>query len=102
MKKYVVREQRLPVFRKLDLYTPKGLIDLSFREHPGLRIGNFFNLNAGIAYEMIVDEELRAEKMDLQDLVRIMSIEGDTTDAKAQHEADVEQAYMANSPTRPR
>jgi hypothetical protein len=48
-----VRESRLPEFRTRDLYTKAGLIELSFKEHPGLRIGNFFNLNAKIAYDMM-------------------------------------------------
>ena len=42
MQKYVVHEDRVPVFQPLEFYTKVGLTALSFKEHPGRRIGNFF------------------------------------------------------------
>jgi|ERR1017187_4256945 hypothetical protein len=95
MQKYVVRESRLPVFRDLDLYTKAGLTDLSFKEHPGLRFGNFFNLNAKVAYDMIMDEELLAEKRDLADTVMAMSIGGDTEDARLMQQAIIDESFRS-------
>jgi hypothetical protein len=100
MPKYVVRESRLPVFRILDLYTPKGLTELGFKEHPGLRFGNLFNLNAQAAYEAIVQEQLRAERDELMDMARAMSIDGDQEDARLMQEALVEQAFLSTETTR--
>ncbi len=100
MSKYMVRESRLPVFRVLDLYTPEGLVQLSFKEHPGLRFGNLFNLNAKVAYDLIVDEQLRAERADLADTVRAMAIGGDGEDARLMQEALVEQAFLNTVTTR--
>lgn len=100
MPRYVVRESRLPVFRNLDLYTPAGLAELSFKEHPGLRFGNLFNLNAKFAHDLIVDEELRAEREDLMDTARTMAIEGDREDARLMQEALVEQAFLSTETTR--
>ncbi len=98
--KYVVRESRLPVFRVLDLYTPKGLVELAFKEHPGLRFGNLFNLNANYAYNLIVDEQLRAERNELMDMARTMSIDGDHEDERLMQEALVEQAFLSTETTR--
>jgi hypothetical protein len=98
--KYVVRESRLPVFRILDLYTPKGLTELGFQEHPGLRFGNFFNLNAQVAYETIVQEQLRAERDELMDMARTMSIDGDHEDERLMQEALVEQAFLSTETAR--
>jgi hypothetical protein len=100
MPTYFVRESRLPVFRNLDLYTPAGLAELSFKEHPGLRFGNLFNLNAKFAYDLIVDEELRAERDDLMETARAMAIEGDKEDARLMQEALVEQAFLSTETTR--
>jgi hypothetical protein len=100
MQKYMVRESRLPVFRKLDLYTTAGLIDLSFKEHPGLHFGNFFNLNAKVAHEMIVEEELRAEKRDLADTVRAMAIAGDEEEALLMQQAVIDEAFRSYDSTR--
>jgi hypothetical protein len=95
MQKYVVRESRLPVFRNLDLYTKAGLIDLSFKEHPGLRIGNFFNLNAKVAYNMIKDEELFAERQDLADTVLAMAVDGDTEEARLMQKAISDESFRS-------
>ncbi len=100
MPKYVVRESRLPVFRILDLYTPKGLTELGFKEHPGLRFGNLFNLNAQAAHDLIVDEQLRAERDELMDMARTMSIDGDHEDARLMQEALVEQAFLSTETER--
>ncbi len=93
MRRYVVRERRLPVFRPLDLYTEKGLIDLSFKEHPGLRIGNFFNLNASIARDMFIKEQLLAEREDLTDLAHAMSLGGDGSEGGAVQQAIIDESF---------
>jgi hypothetical protein len=95
MQRYVVRETRLPVFRPRDLYTKAGLVELSFKEHPGLRIGNFFNLNAKAAYQAIVSEQLYADRMELTDLAVAMAVGGDTEEAEAMQDAIKEQSFMS-------
>jgi hypothetical protein len=101
MQKYVVHEARPPVFRTLDLYTKAGLIDLSFKEHPGLRIGNFFNLNANEAYERIVNEQLAAERQDVSDTAVAMAIMGDTEDAGAMQQALLDESRQSWWPAPP-
>lgn len=81
MQRYVVHAARVPEFRPRDLYTKAGLIDMSFKEHPGLRIGNFFNLNAPAAYERIINEQLFAARQDLVDTVIAMANGGDEEEA---------------------
>jgi hypothetical protein len=95
MQRYVVRESRLPVFRPRDLYTTAGLIERSFKEHPGLRIGNFFNLNAKAAYQAIVSEQLYADRMELTDLAIAMAVGGDAVEAEAMQDAIKEQSFMS-------
>jgi len=98
MQKYVVRESRLPVFRTRDLYTKAGLIELSFKEHPGLRIGNFFNLNSKAAYDMIIDEQLFAARQDLVDTVFAMAAGGDPQEVDVMQQAILDSAFIRESP----
>lgn len=93
MSRYVVHGARLPVFRRRDLYTKAGLIDLSFKEHPGLLVGNFFNLNAATAYETVMNEELFASKRDLSDTAYAMAVGGDSSEAKAAQEAMGDESF---------
>ena len=98
MRKYVVRESRLPEFRTRDLYTKAGLIELSFKEHPGLRIGNFFNLNAKVAYDMMIDEQLYAARQDLVDTVFAMAAGGDPREIDVMQQAILDSAFIRESP----
>jgi hypothetical protein len=98
MEKYVVREVRLPVFRTRDLYTKAGLIDLSFKEHPGLRLGNLFNLNANFAYDKIITEQLYAARQDLADTTFAMAAMGDKTELDAMQQAIIDDGFNQESP----
>jgi hypothetical protein len=98
MEKYVVNESKLPVFRTLDLYTKAGLTDLSFKEHPGLRIGNIFNLNAKYAYDRIVDEQLGAERQELVETALAFAALGDTEDIEAMKQAIISDGFNKESP----
>jgi hypothetical protein len=97
MQRYVVRESRLPVFRPRDLHTTAGLIDQSFKEHLGLRIGNFFNLNAKAAHEAIVNEQLLADRQELTDLAVAMAVGGDQEEAEAMQDAIKEKSFMSGT-----
>jgi hypothetical protein len=97
MQRYVVRESRVPVFRPRDLYTKEGLIERSFKEHPGLRIGNFFNLNAKAAYEAIVNEQLFADRQELTDIAIAMAVGGDAEEAEAMQQAIIEKSFMSGT-----
>jgi hypothetical protein len=77
MSKYIVRADRIPEFRTRDLYTKKGLQDLSFREHPGLWVGNFFNDNVPQAFEMFLEDNRLANIRDLTDTALAMTVGGD-------------------------
>jgi hypothetical protein len=82
MARYVVHERRVPVFRERDLYTKAGLVEISLKEHPGLRVGNIFNLNAPAAYSMYLDEQERSEKAEMEDTAYAMAVGGDVAEAK--------------------
>jgi hypothetical protein len=82
MARYVVHEKRVPAFRERDLYTKAGLVELSLKEHPGLRVGNLFNLNAPAAYGMYLDEQERSERADMEDTAYAMAVGGDVAEAK--------------------
>ena len=101
LQKFVVHESRLPVFRPRDLYAKAGLIDLSFREHPGLHIGNFFNLNAGAAYEKMIDEQLWAARQDLADTAVAMAIGGDAGEIGVAQESILDESRFSWWPQRP-
>jgi hypothetical protein len=75
--KYVVRESRPPIFRDRDLFTTQGLIDLSFKNHPGLMFGNILGLNEAPAYEMFLDDQRQKNMQDLSDTAHAMARGGD-------------------------
>jgi hypothetical protein len=77
MSKYEVRADRIKEFRVRDLYTTEGLVDYSYRAHPGLRIGNFFSSNSAQAYEMYLEDERLSEIADLTDTALAMTVGGD-------------------------
>jgi len=97
MSKYVVRSARLPVFRNVDLYTKAGLIDLSFKSHPGLRVGNFFNLNSGIAYEAAMNDQKTADRQDLADTALAMAAGGDPSEAEVLQDAIIDDSFWAGT-----
>lgn len=78
---YVVRETRPPIFRARDLYTQTGLIDLYFKNHPGLIIGNVLGLNSAAAFDMYQDDLRQANMDDLKDTAHAMAQGGDTAGA---------------------
>jgi hypothetical protein len=82
MQKYVVHGARVPPFRDRDLYTKEGLIDLGFKNHPGLLIGNIFGLNKGFAYEAFLRDEKVAWDLDQHDEALAMAVGGDLEEAK--------------------
>ncbi len=79
--KYVVRESRPPVFRNRDLFTNEGLIDLSFKSHPGLIFGNLLGLNGPLAYQMYLDEQRLSDMHDLSDTAHAMDRGGDKAES---------------------
>jgi hypothetical protein len=98
MQKYVVRESREPVFRTRDLLTKAGMIDLAFKEHPGLRFGNFFNLNAPAAYDRAIREQLAASRSDLADDTFAMAAGGDPSEEAVMQQDILDASFSAQSP----
>jgi hypothetical protein len=82
MPAYSVSAVRVPEFRERDLYTKDGMEDLSFKRHPGLLVGNQFNLNRDAAYEMFLADTWRTTKSDYRDMARAMAMGGDQYEAK--------------------
>ncbi len=78
---YVVRETRPAVFRDRDLYNTKGLVDLSFKSHPGLIVGNFLGLNSKVAYEMYLDDQRLENIQDLAETAHAMALGGDKAES---------------------
>jgi hypothetical protein len=78
---YVVRETRPAVFRDRDLYTTRGLVNLSFKTHPGLIVGNFLGLNSKVAYAMYLDDQRLANIEDLSETARAMAVGGDKAES---------------------
>jgi hypothetical protein len=97
MSRYVVRGTRLPVFRNVDLFTREGLIDLSFKEHPGLRVGNFFNLNSGLAFEAALNDQKMADRRDLTDTAYAMAVGGDPSEAMVLQDSIIDESFRAGT-----
>ena len=87
MPAYTVKDATAESFQMRDIYTLKGRYEVSFREHPGLHVGNISGSNRRAAYSMfLVDERLRNIR-DLDDTARAM-------DAGLDH---AEAAYIFNA-----
>ncbi len=93
MARYIVHGKRLPTFRTRDLYTKQGLIELSFKEHPGLRIGNFFGLNNSYAYQVAINEAMYADRQDVIDTALAMVAGGDKGEADAMQQALIDESF---------
>lgn len=69
--RYHVQDRRLPAMKEREMLTPEGRIELGLKRHPGLRIGNFFGLNRGIAAAMVEEEFAVERARELQDLYEL-------------------------------
>lgn len=67
--RYEVRERRLPAFKERELLAPAARVDLYLKRHPGLRIGNLFGLNRGIARAMIEEEDAYDRRLEMDELL---------------------------------
>jgi hypothetical protein len=76
MPAYTVLESRV-VFRSRDLHTRNGMSALAFKRHPGLLVGDAFNLNRNAAYEMFMEDDWRATKSDYWDMAHSIAQGGD-------------------------
>ncbi len=83
LSKYVVRDDKALQFRLRDIYTKQGLEDLSFREHPGLYVGNFRKLNGEAGYEMFLEDERLGNIGDFRDTALAMKVGGDPAEANS-------------------
>lgn len=82
LSRFVVHGSRVNGFSDHDMLTDGGLIDLSFREHPGLRAGNLLHLNDPAAFEAFKEEERLSKMADLTDTAMAMAVGEDPAEAK--------------------
>ena len=68
--RYDVQGRRIPQFKERELLTPTARIDLYLKRHPGLRIGNLFGLNRGMAAAMIAEEDAYDRRREMSDLLK--------------------------------
>jgi hypothetical protein len=93
LSRFVVHGSRVNGFSDHDMLTDDGLVDLSFREHPGLRVGNLLNLNAPAAFEAFKEEERLSKMADLNDTSMAMAAGNDPAEAKL-IQAEAAEAFM--------
>gem|GEM_PF-4123956 len=60
----------------------KGRLELALKAHPGIRVGNIFGMNEGIAQAMQQEERLAAKKADLTDRVQRSTLGDSEVDQK--------------------
>lgn len=71
--RYDVLSRRLPNFKERELLSPSARVDLHFKRHPGLRIGNLFGLNRGIARVMIAEQDEIDRRREMAELLSFQS-----------------------------
>ena len=91
--RYVVQEEKPPVFKERELLTPKARIKLAMAKHPGLHFGSFWIFsNEGIALAMLAEEERLEQKREFEDLAAMTRFSDPATHATVKRE--VERAFM--------
>ena len=95
---YVVREDKVPLFKERELLTPSGRLDLAYKRHPGLHLGSLpFLSNNGIALAMLAEEERIERQKEMMDLAGLAAIGDPAAGAAAKEEA----YRLAYRPSRP-
>ena len=69
--KMTVRTQRVVPLTGYDFLTPKGRLDLAKKTFPGIRVGNIFGMNDGIALAMLQEKVEAQKREDMSDLVKL-------------------------------
>jgi len=71
------KEKKLPGFKVREMLTYKGLVELALKQKPGLRFGNIFGMNNGIALEMYLEQEHLDDLAEIADAVANARNSGD-------------------------
>lgn len=89
---YVVRDPKVRPIKEREVLAPDGRLELARKRHPGVRVGNFFGLNNGVALAMLAEEERLERKREFENLAELTRYTDPAAHAKVKHE--VEQAFM--------
>jgi hypothetical protein len=65
---YEVREQKIPEFRKREMLTPKGRLEVALKRHPGLNFGPLKSWNYRRGLEMLEEEHILEIRRELEGL----------------------------------
>lgn len=82
--RYEVRDRKQSALKRRELLTPEAKIDLQFKQHPGLKIGNLFGLNRGIAAFMAAEEDDHERALEMGELLSFQQF----ADAHPAHESN--------------
>lgn len=93
--RYDVHDRKVPALKNRELLTPEAKIDLQFKKHPALRIGNIFGLNRGIAALMAAEDENLERRTEMSDLLSFQKF----ADAHPARDPDAAEPAAAPSPT---
>jgi len=81
---HFVTDEKIRQIPEYDMLTVKGKIDLALKRHPGLKLGAFAGLNAGIGLAMLAEEEAIQKRQRAAALVELSAFSRATTDKKLQ------------------
>lgn len=79
--KYIVHEQRPPIFRERDLYDKTALTRLAMLRYGGLNVGPLAGLNGPIADEMLREDQRLQDIKEFNDTADTMAAGGDSSEA---------------------
>jgi hypothetical protein len=89
---YVVRDPKVPQIKEREVLTPSGRLALARKRNPGIRVGNLFGLNNGVALAMLAEEERLERKREFEDLASLTRLSDPANHPKIKRQ--VEQAFM--------
>ncbi len=71
----LVQAKRQPPMTEYEMLTPKGRLELALRRRPGLRIGNLFGMNNGVALALLHEDIEREKRERLTEQVERLSLD---------------------------
>jgi len=89
---YVVRDPKVPSIKEREVLTPSARLALARKRNPGIRIGNLFGLNNGVALGMLAEEERLERKREFEDLASLTQLSDPANHPRIKRQ--VEQAFM--------
>lgn len=85
---YVVQGERVPDFKRREMLTPEGKVELAEKRHPGLRLGSVSLLNDKVAMAMLDEDDALERKQEMVELYALAATGNPVADKRLREYLD--------------